>query len=71
MLLEGEANINHQTKVRVEPEEVGNGVISDHEMWVWAKFIQGVCHSHLMGTVAEELHRIEEGIELSRLEADG
>ena len=41
------------------PEEVGNGVISDHEMWVWSKFIHGVCHSHWMGTVAEELGRIE------------
>ena len=41
------------------PEELGNGVISDHEMWVWSKFIHGVRYSHWMGTVAEELHRIE------------
>ena len=40
-------------------EEVGNGVISDHEMWVWSKFIHGIRHSHWMGTVAEELPRIE------------
>ena len=39
-------------------EEVGNGVISDHAMWVWSKFIHGVCHSHWMRTVAEELRRI-------------
>ena len=40
------------------PEEVGNGVISDHEMWVWSKFIHGVCHSHRIGT--EEIRRIEQ-----------
>ena len=39
-------------------KEVGNGVISYHEMWVWSEFIHGICHSHWMGTVAEELHRI-------------
>ena len=38
------------------PEEVGNGVISDHEMWVWSKFIHGVCHSHRMGT--EEIEQV-------------
>ena len=29
------------------------------EMWVWSKFIHGVCHSHWMGTVAKKLRRIE------------
>ena len=43
----------------INAEEVGNGVISDHEMWVWSKFIHKLCHSHWMGTVAEELRRIE------------
>ena len=36
--------------------ETRNGVISDHEMWVWSKFIR---HSHWMGTVAEEIRKIE------------
>ena len=40
-------------------EEVGNDVISDHEMWVWSEFIHGVCHSHWMGTAAKELCRID------------
>ena len=41
---------------RCMAEEVGNG---DHEMWLWSKFIHGICHSHWMGTVAKEVQRIE------------
>ena len=40
-------------------EEVGNGAISDREVWVWSEFIHGVCHSHWMATVAKELRRID------------
>ena len=41
------------------PEEVGNGAISDHGVWVWSKFIHSVRHSRWIGTVAEELRRIQ------------